>query len=160
MTKKLILAPGDIFEIPIIAKKHYIQYLMNDSTLFNANVVRVFDCETSFGQSIDLKDVVKSRVRFHTHVMIKGGVKLCGWFKIGNIPLEPSFSPPLFRATDDAYADVRKSTNWYVWQACNEIKKIGRLSDKYKNIDYGSVFHPIDVGKWIETDKIGFLFPE
>ncbi len=43
MRIKFKLNPGDIFSVTIKNGFYFFQYLMNDNTLFSANIIRVFD---------------------------------------------------------------------------------------------------------------------
>lgn len=160
MTKRLSLRSGDVFEVPIDGYKQFIQYVMDDSNMFGANVIRAFEFEIPSDEDVNLNDLLEKKIKFYTHTMIKGGLKLCNWKKIGNLPLEDSFSAPLFRATDDVYSEVKKSSNWYIWRAGEESRRIGKLTQQYRSLDYGSVFHPIDIGEWLRTGSNGFMFPD
>ncbi len=56
----------------------FIQYVMNDSSLFNANLIRAFEFRTHKDVVVDLAELVKKDITFYVHTMIIGGIKLCG----------------------------------------------------------------------------------
>jgi len=152
--------PGDIFKIPIGDHFYFLQYLMDDKTLFSANVVRVFNFRIKCDESITLDMITINSIKFVAHTFIKGGIKLCDWIFIGNGGLEGDFQIPIFRATDDVYSEVKKSKKWFIWTADQKEVWIGKLRKKYHEYPYGSVFHPIDLNNWIINGDSGFLFPE
>lgn len=160
MKKNHKAKPGDIFKIPVESEVYYLQYLMNDYSLFNSNVVRAFNYKSNVNEIIDLKELVQKEVKFIAHTMIKGGVKLCNWEKIGNIPIDETFEPPTFRATDDVFSEVKKSNKWFVWKAGEQERKIGKLNNEFKSLPYGTIYHPIDITEWLKTGSHGFMYPE
>ncbi len=160
MSKKHKPRPGDIFQVPIFDNAFFIQYILDDPTLFGSNVIRVFDFNLGPNESIELKDITKKKTRFFAHTFIKGGLKLCNWEFKGNVNIEEDFTYLTFRATDDVYSEVKKSNNWYIWQVGAKEVKIGKLKGEYENLPYGTVYHPIDIVEWIKTGNHGFMYPE
>lgn len=160
MSKIHRFKPGDIFQVPIDDKAFFLQYIQDDSTLLGSNIIRVFDYSIGIDDSLELKDLPGKKISFIAHTFIKGGLKLCNWEFKGNVKIEEDFTGLMFRATDDVYSEVKKSNNWYIWKVGNEEEKIGSLKGEYKNLPYGTVYHPIDIVEWIKTGNHGFMYPE
>lgn len=158
--KKFKVKPGDILKVPIDNELYYIQYLVNDSTLFNSNIIRVFNYSTNKNMTVDLRRIVEKEVLFIAHTMIKGGVKLCNWEILGNVPLSETFETPVFRATDDVYSEVKKSNKWFIWKPNEKEMKVGKLPKHYKDLPYGTVYHPMDIVEWIKNGTHGFMYPK
>ncbi len=158
--KRIKLEVGDIFEVSLPNKMYtYFQYVGDDSTLMNSNVIRVFEYQKEENEKLVFDNILKSKILYYTHCMVKiGATKYNIWKKIGNVSLEINYNPPFFREHGDS--GVKKSYTWYVWQVNNQTVRIGELTNEYINYNRGGVFHPLDVKEWIETGKNRFYLPE
>ena len=89
MAKRVTINEGDIFEVPLDNNtKGYFQFIMLDLTQLNSEVIRVFRKQYPHDETIHLAEIVKDEVHFYAHVIIKFGVKMGLWKKIGNLPLK------------------------------------------------------------------------
>lgn len=162
MAKRLSLKKGDLFEVKIQEENecfnYYFQFLLNDSLLFDSNIIRVFDCKIKCERNPTFKDIVNNKIKFHTHVVIKGGIQLGLWEKIGNIDLQDGLELPYFRDTNNYGVD--KSDDWFIWKPNERHIEIGELTEEAKKYDIGGVFHPLDVVEWLRTGNHGFKLPE
>jgi hypothetical protein len=77
---------GDVFSVPLegLGKK-YFQYIANDLTQLNSDVIRAFVKTYPTDSSLDLREAVKGDVDFYAHVVIKWGIKMNLWQKVGNV---------------------------------------------------------------------------
>jgi hypothetical protein len=81
---RVIIKVGDIFSSKVEdSHKKYFQYISNDSTQLNSDVIRSFNKSYPIDEVPDLKDVVKDEVTFYAHCVIKWGVKMGFWEKVG-----------------------------------------------------------------------------
>jgi len=154
---------SDIFEIKTIRNtKRYFQYVANDLYQLNSAVVRVFRREFPLEYVPVAEEIVNDDMDFYTHILLKTGLKLEFWIKVGkhiNIGEPNKF---LFKGTND-YGFTKKpiSDKWYVWYlGDNETKKIGYMTDKYRHAEYGGVFPPIEILERINKGKYRGKFPE
>lgn len=134
---------------------------MNDLTQLNSDVIRVFKKVYSSDGNIDLNDLITEDVEFYAHCVIKLGLKMGFWNKIGNIGNTGSVDHIFFRDTPD-YGDpqVKVSQNWWVWKINQEQKKIGKLYGMYENSEIGIVMNPKNIVHRIITGKYDGFYPE
>jgi len=65
---------GDVFSVPLDnINKKYFQYIANDLTQLNSDVIRAFVKRYPIDAVPDLLDVVRDDVDFHAHVRHKVG---------------------------------------------------------------------------------------
>ncbi len=153
------LKPGDVFEVKIKGKKHYFQYLTNDSNCLNGNVIRCFDIKIDIEQPFDINSLINTKVSFFDHTLINLGIKLKFWEKVGNLPLPKDFKMPFFRSTPDSGARVEKSYKWYIWEPSGEEIFIGELKQEYASLPYAAVSPPLVLVEQIETGIDKFKRP-
>lgn len=139
--------PGDVYEIPIDGKtKAYAQFLMLDLESLNSEILRVFEKRYAMGDKVDLAEVVKDKVAFLVHTVIRNGVKDGILTKVGNVELE-DFELPYFRndRSMDRWYPGKVSDEWHVWKTGEYAKKVGKLTPEYRKLDIGDVFPPSDI---------------
>ena len=70
---------GDVFEVRLNSReKKYFQYVANDYTQLNSNVIRAFSSKYPLRATPDLHVVLSGDVEFHAHVVILWGLKIRG----------------------------------------------------------------------------------
>ena len=79
-------------------------------------MIRAFRDSYPLDASPDLLDVVRGNVDFYAHVVLKWGIQMKLWEKVGNVPFTGKLEA-LFRASND-YGNpaVKVSHNWRVWK--------------------------------------------
>lgn len=161
---RVIIRIGDIFSVPVNTEtKKYFQYVSNDLTQLNSEVIRAFKSEFSIGDSPKLIEVVNDEVDFYAHCVIKWGIKMSLWEKVGNAPMFGELNP-LFRGTNDYGSrpgeQVAISENWYVWHINDDkFKRIGKLTGDYQKAEIGVVVTPVDVVNRMRSGKYNFVYP-
>lgn len=89
------------------------------------------------------------------------GFKEGFWTKIGNIPIEDNFDPPVFRQTNDAASSTGKSEKWFIWKKQFANRRfIGALTDEYRSLPISSIFPPQAIVRWLEMGDTGFKMPD
>lgn len=157
---KIKVKPGDIFEVPLKQRerKAFLQYIFQDSEYLGGHLVRAFYAE---GVKSDLRQIVDSEIIFYAYTRLTQGIDLGLWNRIGNIPIERNFDPPVFRQTPDTIAYVQKSFKWNIFKAGSPDRKhLGELTDEYKHLPMAAVFAPVNIVLWLEEGKYPFKVPE
>jgi hypothetical protein len=76
MPKRIITTIGDIFFVELgDGKKKYFQYIANDLTQLDSDVIRVFEKVYTISDSVDSTELLFGKIDFHAHTMINVGVK-------------------------------------------------------------------------------------
>ena len=152
---------GNVFSVPLGAgSKKFFQYIANDRTQLNSDVIRAFKTAYPIDANPDLNQVVRDDVDFYAHVVIKWGIKMGLWEKIGNVSELGELGLMLFRDTND-YGDsqIKKSQNWYVWKLNEEFQKIGKLEGDYRKAEIGVVVSPPNIVHRMRTGEYNFVYP-
>jgi hypothetical protein len=151
---------GDVFEVPVIdGEVSYFQYVADDSTQLNSEVIRVFRKRYESHNPPDLADLITSEVQFHAHTMLKVGLKFGFWKKHGNAaaPEEPDV---LFRISEDfGNPAVKVSSRWHVWQTNRPLKYVGALTPEFQNSEIGVVKPPEEIVERMRTGEYSYFHP-
>jgi len=155
---------GDLFSVKIDEQsRRYFQYVANDLSQLNADVIRAFTRSYSVDDSVDMSVIVKDEVAFYAHVVIPWGTKMGLWEKVGHAP-ETGDLRVLFRDTNDYGCKVGEtpvaiSHNWYVWRIGEEFRRVGKLEGENRKAEIGIVVTPEDVVTRMRTGKYSFVYP-
>ena len=155
---------GDVFEVKLDESiKKYFQYVTNDLTQLNSDVIRVFKSEYSIDSNANLSNIVNDEIDFYAHCVTKFGVKMGLWKKIGNIR-EVGDLEVLFRDTNDAGSrpgeQIFVSSNWYVWKINDvDFTVVGKLEGVNRNAEIGVVVNPLDIVSRMKTGQYNFFYP-
>jgi hypothetical protein len=150
---------GDVFSVPLDSRtKKYFQYIANDLTQLNNDVIRAFGRTYPIDGAPDFREVVVDDVDFHAHVVIKWGIKMELWRKIGTVPYSEKLHV-LFRDSNDYGKQVKISHDWQVWQINESFQNIGKLTRDYQNAEIGIVVSPPDIVQRMRTGKYDFSYP-
>jgi len=161
MAKRLTIKEGDVFEVPLENNtKGYFQFIMLDLTQLNSEVIKVFKKRYEASESPNLEDVVKDEVQCYAHMVIKFGVKMNLWNKVGNVGLEPNIEAPYFRGSNDyGNSEIKVSKSWYVWRANEDFVQVGELKGEHVNYDIGSVLATPEIPEIMNTGKSSYFYP-
>ncbi len=168
MNKRIIVRKGDIFKADLgNGRAKYLQYVMLDPAEMNSEVIRVFNYESKIDEIPDLQEVIRSGVDFFAHVVVKWGVQMGLWKKVGNIPIEKDFVPPYFRDVPlhDKYIrngkiQFCKTNDWVAWQAGQSFedrKSIGKLTKETKKYNRGGIMPPVQIIERMKTGSYSAL---
>ncbi|MDR3624968.1 MAG: hypothetical protein P4L16_07515 [Chlamydiales bacterium] len=163
MAKTVRTKVGDIFSVKLDDGKKYFQYITNDFTQLNSDVIRVFKTKYPINTEPDLFKIVADEVEFYAHVVIKWGFKLDLWEKVGNIPFAREIEA-LFKDTNDYGSKVDEepikiSDKWYVWRVNEEFKRVGKLEGENRKAEIGVVISPHQIVKRMATGSYTFVYP-
>ena len=130
---------GDIFEVKVsdIGKK-YMQYIANDLSQLNSDVVRGFSKIYNIETKPSLQEIVSDKVDFYAHCDSRHGIRLGLWSLYGNIQDVGDLRKIIFRDTNDT-GDVI-SSRWYVWYINEDFIRVDNMDPRLKNSFYGVVY--------------------
>ena len=167
MAKRLKTKIGDIFSVDLDnGNKKYFQYIANDLTQLNSDVIRSYKKEYSKDLVPDYNELLSGEIDFHAHTMINIGVKQNLYTQEGKHVVYPDISGILFRGTNDAghgpgKPQVYISENWFVWNINDkDFKSVGKLEGENRNAEIGSVIPPFMIVERIKTGKFNFVYPD
>lgn len=161
---RVITKIGNVFSVKLDDNnKKYFQYVANDLTQLNSDVIRVFKKTYPIDANPDLAEVVKDEVMFYAHCVIKWGIKMSVWEKAGKAAIEEKLDV-LFRDTNDyghklGDEPIKVSNNWYVWKINEDFKDVGKLEGENQKAEIGVVVNPFDVVERMKTGKYSFVYP-
>lgn len=150
---------GDVFSVPLgDGRKKYFQYVANDLTQLNSDVIRAFAKRYPIEAAPDLREVVKDDVDFYAHVVIKWGIEMGLWEKAGTEPYSERLDV-LFRASKDYGKQMERSYNWRVWKINEKFQEIGKLEGDHQKAEIGIVVAPPDLVQRMRTGEYDFVYP-
>lgn len=150
---KVFLKSGDLFQSNLSGDKNgYFQFLYKDDSFMAGHLIRAFAFTQKDFKSF--KEIVNSPIAFYGFTRIFEGLKEGYWIRLGNIPIESNFEPPMFKITIDTRHYVQKSFNWYIWKGdFSKAKKIGEMEDKYRDLPNSVIVSPQSIVEWLEAGK-------
>ena len=157
---------GDIFCVKIDENnKKYFQYIANDLTQLNSDVIRAFKRIYSITDKPELLEIIQDEVDFYAHCVTKFGIKQGLWEKVGNIPFTGTVDV-IFRGTNDAGhklgdEPIKISSNWHIWRINDrDFTTVGKLTGENRKSEIGSVMPPFMIVERIKTGKYNFVYPD
>jgi hypothetical protein len=158
---------GDVFSIKIDETyKKYIQYIANDLTQLNSDVVRAFTKKYSIHENPSLDEIINDNVDFYAHCVLKFGVKLNLWENVGSNQNIGSFENILFRDTLDyghkvGENPIRNSNNWHIWKINDEkFTNVKKITEQIRKADIGLIFNPLGIVELLRNNKYPVNYPE
>ena len=152
---------GDVFEVSIdMANNMYFQYIGDDPTALDSQVIRVFKTKRMKRASPALAKVVNDDVYFYAHVFIRLGLETGLWAKVGNVKQVGS-TDIMFRDSIDAGdPNIKISHDWRVWRMGEQMREVGALNNRTKKYDIGDVVRPQDIIDRMKTGEYKFVYPK
>lgn len=144
MKKRIITKIGDVFCAEIEGKfKCFFQYITNDLFQLNSSVIRVFKRHYPMEYKPKIDDLIKDEVAFYAHTVLRPGIALNTWYKVGKSTDlgEDSLANVMFGHAQDIVVHspndiefVDPLTNWYIWHINDPHIHVGKLPEKYQDI--------------------------
>lgn len=161
---RIITKKGDVFVAHLgDGTKKYFQYACNDLSQLNSDVIRVFAKSYAMEENPALEEVVKGEVMFYAHCVLKFGIKLSFWEKVGKAPNDETVDV-FFRGSNDSGCkvgeQVKVSYRWYVWKVNEPFIRVGKLEGENQKAELGLVINPLDVVNRMKTGKYNFFYPD
>lgn len=153
--KRVVTRIGDIFCVEFgNGFKGYFQYVAKDIEQLNSSVIRVFDTHYKYDYEPTLSEIVCDKVAFYAHTVLRSGIELSNWCKIGNsneidlANLERIYFGTaheiIFNLPDGSFVNegvkVNPLENWRIWHINQQVEMIGKLPVEYLDlVEPGSV---------------------
>ncbi|MGA9213668.1 hypothetical protein [Kaistella sp.] len=167
MAKRVVTKKGDIFSVQLDnGNKKYFQYITNDLTQLNSDVIRAFKEEYTEDTVPDFDKIIKGETDFHAHTMINVGVKQNFFNQEGKANIIEDFSEILFRSTNDyghkqGEEPIKLSHNWHIWHIGDDnFTRVGRLLGENRNAEIGIVIPPYAIVDRIKKGYYDFIYPD
>jgi hypothetical protein len=145
---------GDVFEVAFAdGSRKFLQYVADDMTQLNSEVVRVFKHRYLAGEDVSVDAIARSEVEFHTHASARVGTKLGVWTRIGNAAIVQPVSPSFRISRDMGIPGITFSQRWSVWCINEPLRYVGALDDTTRQFEEGFVYPPIDVARRMDCGK-------
>lgn len=150
---------GDLFVVTCGEFQKYFQYIGDDSSQLNSNVIRIFVGRFFEGNPVSLAELEASGVDIYAHVMLKVGEKL-GYWKRKSAADAPPVNEVIFRDTNDyGNPSICVSSDWWVWAPNQPRRHVGRLSENLLGAHIGIVISPDQIVKRMCTGSFQFVYP-
>lgn len=150
---------GDVFMVKLDENhKKFFQYIANDLTQLNSDVIRVFEKRFHLDDDPELNIILTEKVEFYAHCVTKWGIKLGFWTKVGNSRDVGELDHILFRTTDDE-RNVAVSSKWWIWHIGSDQQFVGRLKGEHQRAEIGSVMPPDSIVHRMKTGEYDFVYP-
>lgn len=157
---------GDVFSVTISdSSKKYFQYIANDLTQLNSDVIRAFKEKYPLNSRPALLEIVNGKIEFYAHCITKLGLKMNLWEKVGNILDVGNTKKILFRDTNDYGSKaeenpIKISKNWHVWHINDKNFTLkGELRGKYRKAYIGIIINPLGVIELLKGNKYPVNYP-
>src|SRR5687767_12341966 len=156
---------GDIFVATLDGRtKKYFQYVASDLSQLNSDVIRAFKRGYHLEEAPELTALVKDDVQFYAHCVIKWGLEMGLWEKVGNIP-DVSNEEITFRDTNEygrslGEEPVMISDKWYVWKINQEYRNVGKLDSETRKAYVGLVINPRGIIELLKGNKYPPNYPD
>jgi hypothetical protein len=168
MAKRIRTTIGDIFSAKIDEnKKKYFQYITSDLTCLNSSVIRAFKTVYPIDAAPSMTEIVKDEVHFYAHCVLRWGLQMNLWEKVGNITDIGTLNHILFRDTNDyglkkiGEEPIKISDRWYVWHINDtDFTHVGKLKGEHRKAEIGIVVNPYDIICRMKIGKYDFFYPD
>ena len=82
--KRVVTRIGNVFCAEINNEhKRFFQYVANDIEQLNSSVIRVFKNKYPIDYNPNVEDIVKDKIDFYAHTILKFGIEFNAWYKVG-----------------------------------------------------------------------------
>jgi hypothetical protein len=160
---RVVTKIGEVFAVRLDDDScKYFQYVANDLTQLNSDVIRAFKATQPILQKPDFPEILRGEVDFYAHCAVNLGVKLNLWEKVGRVA-DVGRVDVLFRGTRDygwrPGEEVRVSHNWYIWRVNEPRRDVGELLGAHREAEIGLVMSPYDIVERMRTGEYGGVYP-
>ncbi|MBW4890150.1 immunity 26/phosphotriesterase HocA family protein [Mucilaginibacter sp. HMF5004] len=157
---------GDIFSVNLgTNNKRYFQYIANDRSQLNSDVIRGFSKHYPIDSIPNLSEIIQDEILFYAHCITKLGVKMGLWEKVGNVQEIGNPFDILFKDTNDygkkvGEEPIKVSDKWYVWRINENFLRIGKLEGEFRKAYMGLVINPNGIVELLKGKKYPINYPE
>ena len=154
MSKRQVNRIGDIYCVEIDNEyKCYFQYVAKDATMLGGKVIRVFKTHYSMDYVPNMDEIVKDDIFYYTHTMVKIGVELGAWYKVGSHRDKGETENIMFKLYNEVAPLPDKSSRWDVWKINEPMRRIGEMTDECRGYYMGWLYSYLDVLSMIRDGR-------
>ncbi len=158
--ERAVVKIGDVFKVQVDEKSVcYLQYICDDLTQLNSEVIAVFKQRYELTEEPDLEEIVTGEVDFHAHTVIKQGVKLKVWSNAGNSSIINKTNPYFRMSEDDGNLSIKISKKWKIWEPNKNMKSVGVLKEQHQSYDIGCVIPAAWILEKLQQGSYQFVYP-
>lgn len=152
---------GDVFSVRVNDDcRRYFQYIANDLTQLNSDVIRCFKKKYSINSNFNFNEIVSDDVDFYVHCVTKLGMKMGFWQLVGNSDNLGDTKNILFNTTVDCgNPKITTSENWWVWRINEDQRYVGKLSGENTKSEMGMIVNPENLVHRIKFGNYMFEYP-
>lgn len=145
MKKRITIRVGDVFCAEIDGQhKCYFQYITNDISQLNSQVIRVFRKHYALNYTPVIEDIVSDDIMFYAHTYIRAGYQNDAWYKIGHSKNLGETDNIFFRLFGD---------KWYTWKCNKPYQYHEELPEECEKYDLGWMYSYISIMRKIRCDN-------
>jgi hypothetical protein len=144
---RIVTKVGDVFRVRLDESTcKYLQYIGNDLTYLNSDVIRGFSDAYPAAAAPKLLEVTRGEVDFYAHCSVNQGIRMGLWEKVGRVdevgPVDILFRDTLdhFRRIDQE--PIKVARNWRVWRVNEPMRDVGELRGVNRKAEVGIVMSP------------------
>lgn len=154
------LKVGDVFEVVFDQNKRYFQYIGNDLSQLNMDVIRVFKTSYPADENPKIEDIVNNQIDFYAQVTdVNYGIEDGLYTKFGNSSEVGKIDDIYFRKPNSLMTSP-ECEMWYVWPMNGERKLISYKNVLLKKTNPGIGMPPKDVIHRMKLGYYPFVYPK
>ncbi len=151
---------GNVFSVRVgPTDTKYFQYIANDLTQLNSDVIRAFKKVYPDESKPELDEIVSGEVEFYAHVVVPLGIKMKLWEKVGSVPFNGKVEV-YFRGSQDYGKGIKFSEKWFVWQINGERQLVEKPTGELRAAEIGIVVSPKNLVDRMRTGQYHFVYPQ
>ena len=144
---------GDVFAVKLDDMHcRYFQYVGNDLTQLNSDVIRVFKKIYTLDSPPDLEEITSGEIAFFAHCVTKWGIDKNLWERVGNIKRVGNWGDALFKMP--AQLGAAKGEGWWVWKVNQKMENVSALSGANAMAVNGVVINPNSIANFVKSGTI------
>ncbi len=163
---RIINKIGDVFEVKITENtKKYFQYIATDMTMLNSSVIRAFKKTYAIIDNPNVESIINDEVDFYVHVVLRWGIQMGFWQKIGKNMNIGTIENILFRRCKDygvkqGEEPIRISHQWCVWRINDDtFTYVGELEGENRKAEIGIVIDAPSIVHRMKTGEYDGAYP-
>jgi len=164
MAKRIVTKIGNVFLVKFENSQRYFQYVANDMTMLNSSVIRIFKKHYPLNSFPNLTEVVKDEIDFYAHTVLRWGIELGFWEKVGKEGVVGEINVLFRRSLDcgikQGEEPVKISQNWDVWRINDEcFTRVGKLVGENRKSEIGVVMDAESIVHRLRTGEYDGFYP-
>ena len=148
-----------LLAIEIQNLQKYFQFIHLDMTQLNSEVIRAFTKSYDLNEDPVIDEIVKDKIDFHAHTMIRSGYKMGLYSKKGSSIPDLTEEVIWRQADHDGNLNSEICKKWFTWRSNTAMKSYDGELKGLRSTEDASVHNPIDVVERIKNGKFLYVLP-